>query len=68
MNDQLLGGLVQSQELAQVMKGDLASCGVRRLQYVVEHVVDQIVLSFEKLDHFLWRLDKHFGHAGAPPV
>src|SRR5271156_3536443 len=59
----LLGCLVHSQQLAQVHKWFLSGLRVRRVQHLVEHVLDEVVLGFQERDHVVGRLDDHLGHA-----
>ena len=68
MYHHFLGCLVHSQQLAQVHERFLPGLRVRRVQHLVEHVLDEVVLSFQERDHVVGRLDDHLGHAHTSSV
>ena len=48
MHHHLLGCLVYGQQLAQLDERLFARLGVGRMQYFIEHVLDEVVLRFEE--------------------
>ena len=53
MHDHLLGGLMNGQQPAQPHERLLASFRVGRMQHLVEHVLDEVVLGFQEGYYFV---------------
>jgi hypothetical protein len=58
----LLGGLVHREELAQFGERLLPGLGLGRVQHVVEHVLDEVVLVLEERDDVVGRLHECLSH------
>ena len=66
MDNHFLGCLVYGQQLTQLHERCLPGLWIRRIQHLVEHVLDEAVLCFEEPDDFIGRLNNHFGHCVPP--